>query len=53
MKLCHLLEVEYHQLDLELAMVTKGETGDQDRFLAHACRIHEINTLEEEKEQMV
>ena len=34
-------------------MVIKGKTGDRDGFLAHSRRIHEINTLEEAKEQMV
>ena len=34
-------------------MVTTGETGVRDGFLAHSRRIHEINTLEEEKEQMM
>ena len=38
MKLWHLMEAECHQLDLELAMVTTGETGDRDGFLAHSRR---------------
>ena len=53
LKLWHLMEAECHQLDLELAMVTTGETGDRDGFLAHSRRIHEINALEEEKEQIM
>ncbi len=46
------LWMECHQLDLQLAQSTRGDTGDRDRFLQFSSLIHKITKLEEEKHRV-
>ncbi len=46
------MESECHQLDLQLAQSTRGDTGDRDRFLQYSSLIHKITELEEEKHRV-
>ena len=48
MRLWKLLEKECHQLDLELAQLTRGK-GDRAEFLLYGSRVKKISQLEEEK----
>ena len=41
------MESECHQLDLELAQLTKGEMEDKEGFLVYSKKIHQICDLEE------
>ena len=49
MRLWKLLEKECHQLDLELAQLTRGKEGDRAEFLLYGSRVKKISQLEEEK----
>ena len=51
MKIWNLMERECHQLDLRLAQLTAGQTGDRARFLEYSALIHEISNLQEERER--
>lgn len=45
------MESECHQLDLKLAQLTIGQTGDRVGFLTHSALIHELQDLEEKRER--
>ena len=47
------MESECHQLDLELAQLTKGEMEDKEGFLVYSRKIHQICDLEEERERNI
>ena len=51
MRLWTLMESECHQLDLKLAQLTTGQTGDREGFLTHSALIHELQDLEEKRER--
>lgn len=51
MKLWRLMESECHELDLELARLSRGQSGDRQGYLQYCTKIHQIVDLEEESEK--
>ena len=50
-ELWRLLEAECHQLDIQLAMVAGGQSGDKDTFLTYSKTIRENQMLEEKERE--
>ena len=45
------MEDECHELDLELARLSRGQAGDRQGYVEYSRKLHEITHLEEESEK--
>ena len=51
MMLWRLMEDECHELDLELARLSRDQAGDRQGYVEYSRKVHEVNHLEEESEK--